>query len=500
MDRMFTESRELFGDAFIVGNGGGNDYLDHMNGRLVENFPELFGEQWTRSMEFYADANREAVNPVLNIINADSGGNRTFGHYKDMRYSLMSALLYDGFFSYDAGPVDHTQLWWYDEFDVDLGFPISNARNLDEASNPILKPAVWTRDFQHGAVFVNATSAARTIQLPQAMQHIDGRQDPGVNNGKYVDRITLPPHDGVILLRTTELITAPQDFAGDILSVDANAGSHISAFLPYGPSFYDGIFLQVDDLNRDGHNEILTIPSHGSSHVRMFSTEGRALTPGFFAFGKGLENGGELAAVDINGDGKKEIVVAAGAGSLPLVRIFDEDGHFLRQFLAYDRNYRGGVSVAAQDFNGDGIEEIVTGSKTQSAHVRTFDATGRPLSPGFFAYPNFSGGIRVSVADLNGDDKFEILTSPFTRSDHVQIFGEYGRRLTPGFFAYNGIVQGVNVIAADLNGDQTLEILSGTNRDSTLVRQFDFEGRELTPGFYIYDPGFLGGIMVQILR
>lgn len=500
MDRMFTKSRELFGGAFIVGNGGGNDYLDQMNGRLVENFPELFGEQWTRSMEFYADANQEALKPRINIVNADTQGSLTFGHYKDMRYSLTSTLLYDGFFSYDAGPVDHTQLWWYDEFDADLGFPISNARNLDDPDNPILIPSVWTRDFQRGAVFVNATTVARTIQLPQTMRHLSGRQDPSVNNGKEVDRITLPPHDGVILLRTTELITAPRDYAGDVILVDANAGSHISAFEPYGPSFYNGIFLEVDDLNRDGNNEILTIPARGSSHVRMFSTDGRALTPGFFAFGKGVENGGELASVDIEGDGKKEIVVASGAGTLPFVRIFDQDGHFVRQFLAYERNYRGGVSVAARDFDGDGIEEIVTGSKTKSSHIRTFDATGRPLSPGFFAYPNFSGGVLVSAADLNGDDKFEILTSPFTRSDHVQIFGEYGRRLTPGFFSYNGIVQGVNVIAADLNGDQALEILSGTNHDSTLIRQFDFEGRQLTPGFYVYDPRFLGGIMVKILR
>lgn len=501
MAKIMTSTRNYIGaNKYIVGNGGGNEYLDTMNGRLIENFPELFGEEWTQSMRYYAEANDVAEAPVLNIVNADTQGDMTFGNYQDMRYALTSTLLYDGFFSYDAGPVDHTQLWWYDELDADLGFPVSNARNLDKPDDSTPREGVWSRDFQNGTVFVNATSKKRTIQLPQRMQHLSGTQVPSINNGKTVDSITLKARDGVILLRTMALVAAPQDYAGDVITIDANAGSHLSAFQPYGPSFYNGVFLQVDDMNRDGENEIITIPARGSSHVRLFTSTGRAITPGFFAFGSGLENGGELTTVDLNGDGKKEIVVGTGPGLPPYVRIFDQNGVFLRQFFAYDYNYRGGVSVAAQDFNGDGIEEIVTGSKTLSAHVRVFGADGRALNAGFFAYPNFNGGIRVSVADLNGDDKFEILTAPTTQSDHVQIFGQYGRRLTPGFFAYNGLIRGVNMMAADLNGDQKLEILTGSNHDSTLVRQFDFEGRPLTPGFYVYDPSFLGGIMVQISR
>lgn len=62
---------------------------------------------------------------------------------------------------------------------------------------------VWRRDYQEGIALVNATSSAQVVDLGGVFAHLLGRQDPLVNNGRVVSQVTLPPRDGVILLRWT---------------------------------------------------------------------------------------------------------------------------------------------------------------------------------------------------------------------------------------------------------------------------------------------------------
>lgn len=60
---------------------------------------------------------------------------------------------------------------------------------------------VFRRDFQHGIVLANATPTTRTINLGGTFQRIKGSQDPAVNNGQKVTSVTLPPYDGLLLVR-----------------------------------------------------------------------------------------------------------------------------------------------------------------------------------------------------------------------------------------------------------------------------------------------------------
>lgn len=60
---------------------------------------------------------------------------------------------------------------------------------------------VWRRDFSGGLVLVNASSSAQTVELGGEFRKILGTQVPQVNDGSLVRQVTLPPHDGLILLR-----------------------------------------------------------------------------------------------------------------------------------------------------------------------------------------------------------------------------------------------------------------------------------------------------------
>lgn len=64
---------------------------------------------------------------------------------------------------------------------------------------------IWRRDFSGGVVLVNVTSTPQTIPLGSSFRKIAGNQVPQVNDGSLVDTLTLPPHDGLILLRPRQV-------------------------------------------------------------------------------------------------------------------------------------------------------------------------------------------------------------------------------------------------------------------------------------------------------
>ena len=72
---------------------------------------------------------------------------------------------------------------------------------LDEISLQEGNNDVWRRDFEHGIVLVNATAQVVTVPLGGNYVKIDGKQDRSVNDGAAVNQVTLPPQDGIILLK-----------------------------------------------------------------------------------------------------------------------------------------------------------------------------------------------------------------------------------------------------------------------------------------------------------
>jgi hypothetical protein len=98
----------------------------------------------------------------------------------------------------------------------------------------------------------------------------------------------------------------------------------------------------------------------GGPHVRVFNAETGALLFEFLAFDPPFPGGVRVATADVNGDGTPDVIVGAGEGGGPHVRVLDGAelllGNIvdLHSFYAYDPAFMGGVYVAANTPGGTG--------------------------------------------------------------------------------------------------------------------------------------------------
>lgn len=79
------------------------------------------------------------------------------------------------------------------------------------------------------------------------------------------------------------------------------------------------------------------------------------------AYDKNFRGGVNVAVGDVDGDGQNEIITGEGKGGNSQVKIWNSSGQLKSSFMAYDKNYKDGVFVAASDINNDGQAEILTG-------------------------------------------------------------------------------------------------------------------------------------------
>ncbi len=198
----------------------------------------------------------------------------------------------------------------------------------------------------------------------------------------------------------------------------------------------------------------------GNYELKIFAKDGQ-LVRSFTPFLEGAP--GSVAAADLGSDGTAEIIVGAGFGSKPLVRVFRQDGSMIGEFLAYGEGFRGGVNVATCDLDNDGDNEIITGAGyTGGPHVRVFHNDGTPTGTSFFAYSDkFRGGVNVACGDLTGDGKAEIITGAGVGGGpHIRVYDASEAMLDEAFSGSAHESVGVFVTLGNTDGDDHLEVLA----------------------------------------
>lgn len=287
---------------------------------------------------------------------------------------------------------------------------------------------------------------------------------------------------------------------------DATTNAIKGSFNAYAPAFQGGVRVAVGYFNNDTIPDYVTAagPS-GGPHVRVFDGATNQEIGGFMAYELTFTGGVYVAAGDIDGDGIDEIITGTGAGGGPLVKIFSPNGTLKGALFAFNVNDRGGVTVSAGDVDGDGRADIATGSGI-GVSPQAVIFRGTTLAPlrSFQPYAaNFTGGVFVALGDVNGDLRSDLITGPgLGGGPHIRVFdGGTGNQLY-SFLAYTGTpgfpwTSGAHVASYDVNYDGLADIITAPGRGQQ-PRVKVFSGGGLTPiyDFNATDPTFLGGIYV----
>jgi hypothetical protein len=240
----------------------------------------------------------------------------------------------------------------------------------------------------------------------------------------------------------------------------------------------------------------------GSPQVHVINPDGtKAYT--LAAFEETFAGGVRVAMADFNADGTPDVVVGTGPGRSTRVRVID--GKTKVELFAVDpfeASFVGGVYVAAGDLNGDGRPDLViTPDEGGGPRCRVFNGVGFGILTDFFGIedPNFRGGARPAIGDVNGDGFGDLIVAAgFLGGPRVAGFSGKSLAGTPervfgDFFAFEQTLRnGVFVACGDLDGDGKAEVIAGGGPGGG-PRVTAFSGQALLGNVYDMRANFFGG-------
>lgn len=308
-------------------------------------------------------------------------------------------------------------------------------------------------------------------------------------------------------LRSEELETREVPAAASIFAVGSGAGGpprlqiynvttgvKVADFLAFENSFTGGVNAAIGDVNGDNVADVIVGAGVGGG-PRVRVLDGRAFTQGFlfprapldgasqlvdaiviadfFAFEETQRGGTNVATGNFIGSGFSDLVIGAGPGGGPRIRILDgaavtqqgrtftsnRDGDTVANFFAFESSFRNGVSVAAAPTPFGGLEfsnlvvapglgggprvRVLSGAQiaTRGLQFSSFDP-GQTIADFFAANPNTRSGLSVSTADFNRDGFVDLAVGT-------------GPGVTGGFTVYSG----ASVLAGNFTGNRAGDIL-----------------------------------------
>jgi len=285
-------------------------------------------------------------------------------------------------------------------------------------------------------------------------------------------------------------VTNPDEFVADIQA--------------YSSAFTGGFTIAMGDVNRDGFVDIITGPGPGGGpNIKVFSgADYTTALYNFFAFEPTFIGGVTLASADINNDGYDDMLVGAGPGGGPRVTVFSGlNGAIILDFFAFESTFTGGVNLAAGLIDGDSNYDIIVGAGAGGGpRIKVLSGANLAVIQDFFAYdPTFLGGVYVGSGNIGGGSFDKILVGAGAGGGpNVRVFDNSGN-MVQNFFAYAvGFSGGVRVSTGLMSPTSTsADIITGAGiGGGPNISTFNSLNQPFPLNFFAFDPSFVGGIFV----
>jgi hypothetical protein len=313
---------------------------------------------------------------------------------------------------------------------------------------------------------------------------------------------------------------------GIITAVAADAGSNLagSSYLltntgggTFGPPVAVSLppnpqHIAVADFNNDGKPDLASTngPYQAIVDVALNRGDGTFDPPVAYAVSAGT--GSAIAAADVDGDGKIDLVVGTGNNNLSILRNqgggafapatsvpaedpttiasadFNHDGltdltfgQYFQHSVAVDLNLGGGAfpgvpttyptpdlvnSVAVGDFNGDGLPDIVAAAgSTLNVFLNLGNGTFGPA----LSRPMTSGVSDIAVGDFDHDGKLDVALA--MQTGPVQVLPGLGNGRFGDTLSFDLSAAGESSItAADFTGSGSLDLAYNVHGELRMMR------------------------------
>ncbi|MBN9522897.1 right-handed parallel beta-helix repeat-containing protein [bacterium] len=202
---------------------------------------------------------------------------------------------------------------------------------------------------------------------------------------------------------TEDVITGAGVGGGTNVKVfDGTTGALVASWFAYGDVFRGGVWVAAGDVDGDGSSEVITGPGAGGGpvvKVWRVAGGGAGELASFLAFDGNLR-GGATVAFARDAAGAPVIVAGAGVGDPPRVRTFAADTkQLLADVPAFEPGFTGGVYVAAGNVFGPaaGSQVVVGAGPGGGPRLRVLGLDGAERADVFAAVDTLRNGLTVGA-------------------------------------------------------------------------------------------------------
>jgi hypothetical protein len=391
-------------------------------------------------------------------------------------------------------------------FEVWLG--TGNATSLFTVNNALTQIAPF--DLDGGALTLNGDLVAIDDQTPAHVWTLKGTGTGGFSpatsaalTGGQLSNIAFDDFNGDGILDFAATDSANNDQT--VVYLGQSSGAYAATPLIANPASYGTCNNSSGDLNGDKMPEIVSV-NCGFNDLIIYVNNGDGTFQVGATYAVGINSpyllGEAVSVEDVNGDGNKDIISSNYDGGDVTVMLGKGDGTVSLPTVGYSTGGSPHTSALVDDFNGDGIMDIVVPDDNFSfAYLQGYgDGTFRAATDFFSPVVNnvraFSGVI--ASADLNGDGYADVvvgnccgvgITVFLSQPDGSGSFGP-GVNYGPGEAL-------TSVAIADFNGDGIPDIaaldLGTTSNGGTGNGVEIFLGSSKFPGTFTPGASFFTG-------
>jgi hypothetical protein len=299
-----------------------------------------------------------------------------------------------------------------------------------------------------------------------------------IGNGTFQSAVNYPVPAGVDLVTVGDFdgngaldVAVTNGAAGGMVSVlPGNGDGTLQAAVAFGAGSYP-IGLAVADFNSDGMLDLVTANDMDSfpGSISVLLSNGKSFFAGRSDYNisnadlTGAYSG--IAAADLNGDGKPDLVVPVTFANQLSVLLNKSNGTF-KPFATYSLPTNPNAVVTG-DFNNDHQVDVAVINSGGNGTISVLLNAGGGTFPTYTQYSIGGSGNGIAVGDFNKDGNLDIVATNLTNNT-VSVLPGNGSGTFPSYVTYPTGNFPYGVAVGDFNHDGWPDLAVTNKRDGTV--------------------------------